>query len=346
MKLPVAIVNNDYDEHLSIDFAISNVCNFKCHYCHPGSNEGDKKFPVDYKLIIKNFDHLLNVYKNYFNKTNIKIEITGGEPTLWPQLGDFAKHLKQVHNITNIALTTNGSRTIRWWKENSKYFDEVHLSLHPEEGSVDHLIDIADHIFNETDSHVAVNVIMDPNDWSKSKFNLEKVVAWNTPWLVKTWILIKNGSIMNYNEEQLKILEKKVYKKPPDEYISRMLEKQIISNRSAAKVVYDDGTIESYNSFELRNNQTHNFSGWLCNLGVDRIPIIFGQLMGSCGATNIFNLEKPLSIYDKDFIDRFQVDIIKPITCRQMSCGSCTKDLKIPKAKIHNKRSVISINHV
>lgn len=342
----IRTINDEYATHLSVDFAIFNVCNFHCHYCHPGSNEGDSRFPKDYDLVVRNFDHLLNIYRTQFNKTNIKIEMTGGEPTVWPKLQDFAKHIKENHQVNNLALTTNGSRTMRWWRENGKYFDEVHLSLHPEEGSAEHLINVADFMYNETNGHVAINVIMDPTNWDKCKENLDKVVNHPVPWLVKSWLLVKEGYLRtDYNKEQLDLFRDKVQKSPPQEYINDMIARNIIPAKSSATFEYDDGSIEPYNSFSLREKGTHNFYGWQCNLGIDRVPIIFGNIVGSCGANNMFNRDTPLSIYDEDFISKFTPDIIKPIICNQLSCGGCTKDLKLPKHKITDSK-VFTIKNI
>ena len=93
-RTPIEIKNSEYDDLLAIDIYPTNICNYSCHYCHPGSNEGNHGFPKDFDLYVKNIDHLLNVYKENFNKKRIKIEISGGEPTLWPRVGDFSKHLK------------------------------------------------------------------------------------------------------------------------------------------------------------------------------------------------------------------------------------------------------------
>ena len=107
IRTPIEIQNSDHDDLLCIDIYPTNICNYSCHYCHPGSNEGNHGFPKDFDLYVKNIDHLLNVYKENFNKKRIKIEISGGEPTLWPRIGDFANHLKLNH------------RLIRRWRQQS-----------------------------------------------------------------------------------------------------------------------------------------------------------------------------------------------------------------------------------
>jgi organic radical activating enzyme len=334
MKQPVAIVNNDYDDMMTIDIMLGNICNYSCHYCHPGSNEGTVSFPKNFELFKKNIGHLIDVYRDY-GKKNIRIELTGGEPTLWPNLGNFATFLKKEKQIEHILLVTNGSRTLRWFSEYAEFFDEFHLSLHSEQGDARHICDIASFILNNTNSHVAINVLIDPLNYQQSLHNLNYAISHKDNFLVKTWMLVENGEIRkDYSPDQLELFRDKVHKIPSTEYIEDKLKRKIIPDKSNAKVVYDDGTIETYNSYDLRTNNLHNYSGWLCNLGVDRVCIINGEIRGSCGADYLFN-QTVLNILDNDFINKFNKSLLQPIECKQLSCASCTKDLKIPKAKIH-----------
>jgi organic radical activating enzyme len=345
MKKPIEIKNNDYEDFLSIDFYLTNVCNYSCHYCHPGLNEGDKRFFQDYKLFIKNVDHLLTVYKKNFNKKRIKIELSGGEPSLWPKVGEFAKHLKETHpEIICISITTNASRTMRWWEENAQYFDEVHISLHAE-GDPYHIIKVADYVFNKTENHVAVNVMLDPTNWDQSVNYLNTVVNHPVPWLVKSWLLVKGATVReDYTKEQLEEFQDRVKKVPPQEYITRMEERGAISKPSLAKMLFDDGSIESFTKLALKRMPgDNNYYGWLCNVGVDRFSIMFGNFVASCGANYLFNLDTPLSLYDNDFVSKFVPEIVKPTICREIVCGGCTKDLRIPKKKIQTENKVFLI---
>lgn len=335
MKAPIAIVSSEFDDMMTIDVMLSNVCNYKCHYCHPGSNEGDKPFPKNYELFKKNLSHMIDVYRNDFNKRDIRIEITGGEPTLWPLLGEFAQWLKEDKKINNILLVTNASRTLRWFEEYGNYFDAYHISLHSEEQNPQHTVEVAEYLFQNTSAFVAMNVIMDPVNYTKSQEHLRLCLDNDYKWLVKTWMLIENNQVRtDYTAEQLLDLKDKVKRKPDEEYIQSFIDKGIIPGRSKAKVVYDDGTIEPYNSYELRTTNRHDYRGWLCNLGIDRVSLFVGQLTGSCGSNYLYN-RPTMSLFDENFVNEFTKDIVKPIICRQPSCAACTKDIKIPKAKIH-----------
>ena len=346
-RTPIEIKNSEYDDLLAVDIYSTNICNYSCHYCHPGSNEGNHGFPKDFDLYVKNIDHLLNVYKENFNKKRIKIEISGGEPTLWPKIGDFAKHLKSNHpEIIRISLITNASRTMRWWRENAKFFDEIQISLHAE-GDPLHIIQVADYIYNNTESHVAANVILDPTNWDQSINYLNTVVDHPVPWLVKSWLLV-NGAIVreDYTKEQLEQFQDRVKKVPPLEYIKKMEDKGFVSKPSVTKMKFNDGTIEDYTKLTLkRTPNLNNYFGWLCNVGVDKISIAFGQLTSTCGATYIFNLDTPLSLYDKNFVEQFTKSLVQPTVCRELVCGGCTKDLRIPKIKLDNVKQVYQIKY-
>lgn len=332
----VAIENSEYDDTLSIDVYLGNVCNYSCHYCHPGLNEGDKRFPQDYDLYVKNMDHLLNVYKNNFNKKRIKIELSGGEPTLWPKIGAFGRHLKETHpEVVCCKLISNGSRTLRWWKENAECFTEIHLTLHPE-GDPYHMIEVADYVYNNTDNHIAVNVVLDPTDWEASKKRLDIMVNHPTPWLTKSWLLVLGNYVRSdYTEEQLKEFEDRPKKIPPQEYIDKMRERDVISPPSKATLIYEDGKTEPFNKLTLKRKQGDNvFTGWECNVGVDRLSCLWGDVIAPCGARYLFDFDNPLSLYDEKFTKKFLPTMVKPVICRQPACGICTSDLRIPKRKV------------
>jgi sulfatase maturation enzyme AslB (radical SAM superfamily) len=63
------VINNYKNNFLRIEYMLGNVCNYKCNYCFPGSNEGDKPWP-NLEITKKHFSHLLDHYitqgKKYF----------------------------------------------------------------------------------------------------------------------------------------------------------------------------------------------------------------------------------------------------------------------------------------
>ena len=67
-----SVHNNWKDDALNIDLSLGNICNYKCWYCWPGSNEGNYKWP-DLDLLKTNITHLINYYLENSNKKEIDI---------------------------------------------------------------------------------------------------------------------------------------------------------------------------------------------------------------------------------------------------------------------------------
>ena len=331
---PIAIVNFNHNDYLYITWSLTSTCNYECNYCWPNAHDGKHRFPINLDLICKNIEHLISTYKIYFNKTNVRLSLAGGEPTLWPELGEF---VKRIHESTGcrVTLNTNGSRTIRWWKEYAKYFDDIQISVHREQCDVAHVIELLDLIYKETDAFCAGRVLMDPLAWDVSMGMLNQLVNHPTPWLVKTVLLTDplTGEVMtNYQNEHFDFMRDTVKKRPSDEYVMRMKNAGKIdeTDKKEAKVIFSNGNEEPYDSFRLMENGWNKFYGWDCNVGLDRLGINYaGEVEGNCGE-QIFDVS--LNINDPDFISKFKPELIAPIKCKKIWCD-CTSDIRITKHK-------------
>jgi organic radical activating enzyme len=329
----IEIINNDYHDYLHIEYSLTNVCNYKCWYCGPELNSGSIRFPDNYDLIVKNLDHLISVYRNHFNKKRIRINIIGGEPTLWPKLSNFAKHYHEQD--IKITMATNGSRTARWFRENAGFFDDIHVSLHAQYCDVKHIIEIMDIMYYETDVLGNASILMDRNCWNKCVDIVDQMVDHPTPWVFKAKPIFVNHQLDDYTPEQLEYMRAKVKKKPPKEYI----DKQIALGRIPTKqpnifMKFEDGTVKDYKTFEIFEKDLYYFKGWQCNLGIDRIGI-YGkhEIVGVCGQRNLFGLDKPLSLFDENFTDKFKPEIINSVICQIDSC-TCPSDVRLSKKKL------------
>lgn len=92
-------------------------CNAKCSFCFSKGTEYSENFVDEVK-------HSLN----RLNET-VKANITGGEPTLYPELLPLLKMLKNHPRVGKIILTTNGSNLI----DNrfiSEYINHLNISRH------------------------------------------------------------------------------------------------------------------------------------------------------------------------------------------------------------------------
>lgn len=331
---PIKIVNNDTVNRLHIGYTVGTTCNYKCHYCFPGCNDGAYRFPTNLNLVKENLGYMIELYKNNFNKTHVRIHITGGEPTLWPELGEFAQYFHDVHGC-KISLSTNGTRTLRFWQEYARFFDDIGISIHNEKCDPNHIIEIMDWIYNNTDVLVNGTVLMDPINWDRCINILNVLQNHPTPWLLKVRPVLFNGQLKFFKDAQIDFLREKIKKMPPVEWIQKQKDLETIQpNEPDVWATLENGEIIKYNTFKFFENDWQHFKGWQCNLGIDRFTIERnGDLQGSCGAKNLFGLTESISIYDPKFKEKFNQDIVTTTICPQEFC-ICATDVRMTKERV------------
>jgi cyclic pyranopterin phosphate synthase len=88
-------------EYLRI--SVTDRCNFRCSYCMP--LEGLPWLP---KTDILSYEEIRDVVAQLAPLGLRRIRLTGGEPTIRPQLGILVRYLRDIPGIEDIALSTNG----------------------------------------------------------------------------------------------------------------------------------------------------------------------------------------------------------------------------------------------
>ena len=88
-------------EYLRI--SITDRCNFRCQYCMPV--EGLPWLP---KADILRYEEIAEIVRQLAPMGLRRLRITGGEPTIRPELASLIRQLKAVEGIEDIALSTNG----------------------------------------------------------------------------------------------------------------------------------------------------------------------------------------------------------------------------------------------
>ena len=83
--------------------SITDRCNFRCVYCMP--EEGLEWLQNERVLSVPEIVRLARIAVNLGVK---EIRLTGGEPTLRPDLPDLIRQLSQIAEIDSLSLTTNG----------------------------------------------------------------------------------------------------------------------------------------------------------------------------------------------------------------------------------------------
>jgi len=90
-------------EYLRI--SVTDRCNFRCSYCMPV--EGLPWLP---KHDILSYEEIAEVVRQLAPMGLRRLRITGGEPTIRPQLSTLVRQLRATAAVEDIALSTNGVR--------------------------------------------------------------------------------------------------------------------------------------------------------------------------------------------------------------------------------------------
>jgi len=88
-------------EYLRI--SVTDKCNFRCVYCMP--REGLEWLP---KSEILSYEEISQIVEQLSHEGISRVRITGGEPTIRPNLERLIAMLRSIEGIEDIALSTNG----------------------------------------------------------------------------------------------------------------------------------------------------------------------------------------------------------------------------------------------
>lgn len=342
---PIKIITTQRPDILDIRWVPNNVCNYDCRYCHPHSHDGDYGSPKDLDLIIKNFNHLVKEYKEKLGKKTIHLKVAGGEPTLWRDLALFIDRVKQENDIY-FTILSNGSRTLRWWKEYGHLIDNAHLTFHLGQADADHMIAVAD-VLHKLGKKTTVKILMDPYQWDKGIETVEYMKANSKePWFIivgevlepenaaLTSLRVVTSEDKKYTPEQIAYMKDSRKRIPPPEWFEKnkfLLETGAIRINESIAYFPDGRTVEASPNYYV-NNSWNSFKGWSCDVGLESFSIHWdGNIKGSCGQ-KLFGLDYYYNILDEDFCNKFVLNPV-PSICEWYNCG-CQPEHHISKYKI------------
>jgi organic radical activating enzyme len=323
MKDLIKIETMEAKNRLRIEYMIGNYCNYKCLYCGDYANGGDTRWPNDYESLIKHFTHLLDFYVSN-GRDRFEVNLLGGEPTLWPNVSKFARDLKAMYNV-KVTMTTNGSRTIRWWETNAKAFDKILFSYHHKEADLPHFINVLDTVY---DQGIPMNtlVMMDPTVWDGCIDAIEHMKQSKSPW----FICAMEVHPPKYTTEQREIFKDHIKRRPP---IVRLVkdEWENITKRKT-KAIFSDNSKKRVERNYFSTNDLNDFKGWMCNIGIENINIQkSGQITGVCG-NFLYGEQQHYNLYDPKFTEIFNPQLV-PSRCTKTGCW-CQPEILMTKWKL------------
>lgn len=270
----------------------SNMCNYRCSYCTPNHYAGDIRGPKDYSKMI-------NFLVKWQGNDLLCLDITGGEPTLWPKFQDFCKdYMEAATGPVGITFTSNGARTLRYWKEFDAPIDTIGFSFHPEFASEDHYLNVLEAV-QDKGSRIDVYLLAYPKYFDKIQKFYHRLKDSNLkinvqPKIVYDWVN-GGGPLESYTDEMLEFC-KSQFRKSPYKTITNhrlLLDGKEISVR------------------ELKADRLNQWKGWKCKGGHDYLSIkpdglVYGaecRVFGPYGNiyTDDIDITEPYKICPKDY---------------------------------------------
>jgi cyclic pyranopterin phosphate synthase len=89
----------------ALRISVTDRCNLRCQYCMPAA--AYRWLPADSLL---SFDEITRIARLFVELGVTKLRLTGGEPLLRPDLDQLVARLAVMPGVTDLALTTNGTR--------------------------------------------------------------------------------------------------------------------------------------------------------------------------------------------------------------------------------------------
>ncbi len=287
-----------HQDQLKVEWNIGKRCNYDCSYC-PSSIHDSYSPHTDINILEATIDKLCEIDKP------LRISLTGGEPCVHPDIEDLFDYLKRK-DVYWVSLTTNGTRSARWYLQNEIYFNHLVFSLHFEY-DWQRVVKTINEFYDNTQTDFFVNIMAHHDHMN----NVRKVVK-------------------EFSEKGIRFALRRIRWTEGDHnvfddmrYNGKDLE-WIISQDATAKpnCRIDDGEIIHANDvIKLHKN---NFKGWTCNAGIESLMINWNgevnratcRVGGSLG-----------NIYNGTFIIPME-----PIICTRDAC-TCAADIPLTKVK-------------
>lgn len=307
-----------------IEWRLSNVCNFNCSFCPTGFKDGSKR-PLDISKYIKIVDNLID----QSNGKKVWFQFSGGEPTLYPKLIDLLTYIRNKGGYT--SMISNGSRTIRFWKElaEKNVLNRLFLSYHPEqEETPDHVIEVNE-IVQNTNTLVTIFVTTQSDEslFQKALIGHYRILAEATA-ISTLKVITGSTSLQPYTDAQLAVIQKNLYIR------SQKWKLQSLEKFKSVKNIpwYDSELILEFNNGSEKigraqyfiDHGLNEFKGWECDIGKDLMIIEIDEVFrGVCreGGPIFKSLEENIS-WMKD-----------SIFCQKENCN-CGIDIQEPKRRI------------
>ena len=269
-------IHQHHNSYFHINWNLTNTCNFSCEYCHPYNYAGtSKSFDLQHYK-----DTVSKIQSGLDPSEQLVISFTGGEPTAIDLFEDLVTWLYGQGVL--VGLTTNGSKSIKFWERTRHMYRWVSFSFHSERSNVKHMLRVVDTLWSHT--MLSVRVMMHTrqeyfdkcveffegvkNNPDPQCLHIEKVPV------VDDWLTLTEHKHIYTIPQQAYIDTDTVMRFVADTVVDFNLEPQPLD--VAAEFVTVDG--RRSREFPLMAHHLYtadkiSFRGWRCMAGIDGLFI-------------------------------------------------------------------------
>ncbi len=317
----------------SITWQVSDVCNYSCSYCNPG-NFGANHRNLNTELYINNLKEMVSHFRAQ-GYESFRFFFSGGEPTVWPPLIPILEYIRSEIPNALIAVNTNLSKNLDWWKKNYRLFNDIVASFHVEfcdkENYMRNMLFLQDKM-----DYLVCRMLMHDEKFQDVVDYSERLKTELDNYIIEYAALfeaLSPHSEMHVYKEKWKrdFLEthslEEQKKLPQQPGIPK-------SSPSSCMEHYSDGTSIAHNSNRVVSEGMNDFRGWKCWINDAIFITPAGEVrIASCDMGKIIgNMNDP----GIQFTSR-------PVICNQLRCN-CGTDIGIRKA--HPSFKAKDLSHV
>jgi organic radical activating enzyme len=301
---------------LFVSWELGNTCNYACSYCPQHLHDGSRYWP-SHDNVVRFAKRLIQIARPM--EKAVHIQFSGGEVTVMPRFRQLLQDLQTAG--CQLSIVSNGSRSIRWWKESCRYLDAVTLTFHPESADIEHFENVAQLLGSRVRTQVCVAALPTMFERAVSVIKRLSQSCTDVTLILKPLFIEFGEQLYPYTPEQFRVLSNREFKtkytRPP--FSARLL------------ITYDDGTVILKGPTALIAERANNWLGWECDIGLQVLSInMWGEIYrGVCGVGG--------KLGDLSQIDSFDLPRT-PIICTRKSCG-CVLDIMTSRRRSRSDTS-------
>ena len=267
---------------------INNICTNHCDYCPPVLHNG-KNHNYDWAHARSFLTRLMDRHEK------INCILLGGEPTVSPFLNEAIDMLHSKGHT--VSLTSNGVRSVEYWKTIAPKVNNVSISYHPSYG-IENFFEKVEAISEFT--QVGVRVMFDCRHWDTAMefYNQCLTIPYLRVEAVRVLSEIAGGHTIgsNYTSDQLAWLSTATSRNRPQVAFDLKKRNPIWKQLYMGSTFhYDDGSSNQYgDANHLISSGQSFFTGWACSIGLESLYINYdGQVRkGNCRqGGNLFHID-------------------------------------------------------